>query len=389
LSGVTVNSGRIRTEKRNDTLVARVTAGDLNAADAGQDIVIATGDTSVKAYSFELEQSVVEQALANQRSIRIEVPNAVLIITPSMLNGMKQDLKIDITPNDEAAISALNGIASDVDSSLLAGGQGVTVKTNLPESDWNTYAAAKLAIPDSIRAEEITAVVLRGPDGEWTTVPWKLNASGETPYIEARLSGEGNLVFLRNTKQFSDVADDFWGKQAIGEASSKLFVLGKGAESFEPESNITRAEYPTLLLRVAGFMNRSAGSSFTDVNSDDWYSRSVAIAARIGIVEGREDGSFDPQATLSRIEAMTMAGRLLDSLGFADSLPAEEVDAILGSFQDAGLIPDWARQPTAMAIKNGIIEGEGDSVNPLAELTRAQAAAIAVRLDRWMAAQTN
>ncbi|MNI28737.1 hypothetical protein D3C73_825310 [compost metagenome] len=75
---------------------------------------------------------------------------------------------------------------------------------------------------------------------------------------------------------------------------------------------------------------------------------------------------------------------MLHVLGSHVELSEEEINSILDAYEDKALIPDWARQSTALSIKHGIIEGEGHVVNPQATLTRAQAAAIAIRLDQWI-----
>jgi hypothetical protein len=131
-------------------------------------------------------------------------------------------------------------------------------------------------------------------------------------------------------------------------------------------------------------MNKNADSAFTDVTEQDWFDRSVSIAAKLGIVNGLEDGSYAPQATLTRVEAMTMVGRMLTILGLGEDMTEQEIDSILSSFDDRDSIPDWARRPTALSIKNGIIEGDSGLIHPQDALTRAQAAAIAVRINDWI-----
>ncbi|MBP1991929.1 S-layer homology domain-containing protein [Paenibacillus eucommiae] len=384
---VTVNEKPVNVDIQEGVLSAHITLKDIEST-GSKDIVIASQDTTVKGYSFRIDKAVGQLAVSQQRKLIIDVPAARLVLTPDMLTGMEQDLEIKISPNSDKAISALTEIAASVDATLLASGEGAAIETNLPANNWKSYMDVRLAIPDTIQAEDITAVVLMGPDGNWTQVPWKLapaapaNPGNKTAYANIQLTGEGNLVFIRNTKAFKDVAPSFWGKASISEAAAKLFVVGKAVDSFEPESKITRAEYPTILLRVAGLMNKTAKASFTDVKEGDWFNRSVSIAAQLGIVNGLAEGLYAPQAPVSRIEAMTMAGRLLNVLGISSDIGEEEVQQILSAFKDRDLIPDWGRASAALSIKYGIIEGENNNVNPRDVLTRAQAAAIAVRLNR-------
>jgi hypothetical protein len=158
--------------------------------------------------------------------------------------------------------------------------------------------------------------------------------------------------------------------------------MGKSSTSFDPEAKVTRAEYPTILLRVAGLMNRDANSAYSDVSEASWYNRSVAIASELGIVAGNSDGTYAPNASLSRMEAMVMVGRTIGVLGIAETLSNEEVNKLLGTFEDGASVPAWARASVALTIKHGIILGEKGRINTQAPLNRAQAAAIAVRLDK-------
>ncbi|WP_079912356.1 S-layer homology domain-containing protein [Paenibacillus sp. 32352] len=382
-SEITINQQRMNAEKQDNVLVADITAANVDTAGSG-DIVITSLDNTVRGYTFRVDPAVVQHAVSKQRNLVIDVPLARLTLTPNQLQDLKGNLEVHIFQNESYELGELGSIADSLDSTLLGAGQGVSIKTNIPASNWSNYVPLRVPVPGSIDSSHLTAVMLKNPEGAWTPLPWKLNHSGNGSYVDVQLTGNGNIAFIRNEKTFSDVEDGYWGKDSISHAAAKLFVLGKDKDQFDPESHITRAEYPTILLRAAGMMNKNGQASFTDVNSGDWYERSVSVAAQMGIVNGFADGTFAPQATLTRIEAMTMAGRLLKALGLADEISKEEADQLLSTFSDAASVPEWARIPAAICIKNGIIEGDNSRVNPQDELTRAQAAAIAVRLDSWI-----
>lgn len=376
-----VNDMPLATEWQNDRLVARITKEAAAAVKSG-DLVISSQDKLVKSYTFIIDNEARQQAVDKKQNIRLELPAASLTVKPEMLAGMTEALEIAVSPNGNETVTGLSAIAKELQATMLGDGHGVSIETNIPDSAWNNYVTARVPVPADVLARDITAVILRAADGSWTTLPWKLDIAGNEAFAEVQLTGKGSLAFVRNTNGYTDVPDDFWGKGVIEDASGKLFVLGKGEGRFDPAAQVTRAEYPTILLRVAGLMNKTAEAAFTDVGPDNWFHRSVAIAAGQGIVNGFGDGSFGPYATLSRVEGMVMAGRLLGKLGADEEMTEEEVSGILSGFQDGASIPDWARKPAALAIKKGIIEGEDNRINPEDTLTRAQAAAIAVRLDR-------
>lgn len=379
---VTVNGQPVVTEWNGLTAVIRIT--DKEAA-AGSDLTVSSTDPAARAFSIHVDQNVVKQAVSAKKKVIIEVPMGRLVLEPENLTALNGELVVGIGQNSTADQQAMKTIADQQGFTLMAAGQGVTVTANLPAGSWTPALAAKIAIPSPVAANEITAVVLKDAAGNWTTVPWKLDSSGTA--VNVQLTGEGSLYFIRNQKTFKDMPAD-WGKDGIAAASAKLFVLGKAADTFDPTGKVTRAEYPTILLRVAGLMNKQAPSAgFSDVGSSSWYNRSVSIAAQLGIVTGFEGGKYAPQDTLTRMEAMTMLGRLLTLVSPSSEISEAEVTAILAGFTDKDKVPAWARQAVALSIKNGIILGEGNKVNPSSPLTREQAAAIAIRLDQLITAK--
>lgn len=378
----TLNDAPVKAEWKDNILVATITAKDV-AAVGNDEIVIASGDKASIHYMLRFERGAVEAAAAAGKRIVIDLPNAKLTLTPEQLKLLTEDLEIQIYPNGATERSAAGALATSLNVELLGDGMGTTVRTNMPASSFER-TWAKVAIPEHIRIQDITAVVLQSPDGHWTPVPWTIDMLGNDAYAEAALTGEGSLFFLRNENSFADVPADFWGKPSIQNAAAKLFVLGKGENSFDPESSVTRAEFPTILLRAAGFMNQAGESDFRDVGDGDWFQRSVGIAARLGVVNGMADGSYAPQATLTRIEGMTMVGRLLGVMGIGADLSDQETETLLSGFADGASVPDWARKPAALAVKYGIILGIDSNIDPSGQLTRTQAAAIAERIDKLL-----
>lgn len=365
------------------TAVLHIKDGDA-AADGSGDIVIASRETAATGFSITADRGIVQLAVTAKKKIVIDVPLGQLTLAPENLSGLSEPLKISIGSNAAADREAMITAAAAQGFTVLGGGQGVTVRVNLAAGKWAPALAGRLAIPAGIAAEDITAVVLRNSAGLWTTIPWKLDAGGSA--VNIRLTGEGSLFFVNNAKTFRDVAKGFWAEQSISDASGKLFVLGTSSDTFAPQSKVTRAELPTILLRVAGLMNNTAAKqNFKDVAESSWYFRSVSIAADLGIVTGLGEGTYAPQSTLTRMEAMVMVGRLLNAVSAGgDSIEDAEVEQILSAFTDKDDIPAWAKNSIALSIKYGIIRGANGKVNPAGALTRAEAAAMANRLDEFI-----
>ncbi|MFD2332460.1 S-layer homology domain-containing protein [Cohnella sp. GCM10020058] len=379
----TLNGKEAKSELGTDG-IARITLTAEDTAAAGEgDLTLGLKEGSALGYEFHIASAAVRQLADAGKKLIVQLPTGKLTLTKDQLSGVKGDLTLTAAANAEGDIAAMRTIAAGQKVTMLGTGSGLTFKANLAESGWMNGVITELNVPDGVKADEVTAIVLKDANGNWTTVPWSKTKDG----FRIKLTGEGSLFLISSAKSFADVKDSYWGRQSIQEAAAKMFVQGKSDQQFDPESKITRAEYPTLLLRVAGLMNQNASSSFSDVSAESWYARSVAIASKLGLANGLAGGVFKPQETLSRVQAMTMAGRLLTLTGNVEPLSATEIDNLLAGFKDRASIPAWAREQVALSIKYGIIQGENLYIRPEDALTRSQAAAIAMRLDRLIAGE--
>lgn len=104
---------------------------------------------------------------------------------------------------------------------------------------------------------------------------------------------------------------------------------------------------------------------FTDADAiSEWAGKAVAWAAANGVVEGREDGSFDPQADVTRAEVAVMLYRLAGEPEVADTALA---------FADAADVPEWAVKAVAWAVSEGVVNGYTDNTfKANANITRAE-----------------
>jgi len=160
---------------------------------------------------------------------------------------------------------------------------------------------------------------------------------------------------------------------------------GVGANLYAPEVVMKRCDFILMLYRAAGMPpvniaaeDESASGSngvtgFGDVAPDAYYAEAVAWAKEAGITSGTSEGTFSPQASLTRQQAFTFVYRAFPTLGIEHT----EADAEnLSIFEDAQELSDYAILPAAKLVELGIVEGSGSRLNPLSTLTRAQMAKI-------------
>ena len=176
---------------------------------------------------------------------------------------------------------------------------------------------------------------------------------------------------------FTDVPASHWAYASIERAAQLGYVTGVGGGRFEPSRQLTRAEFVTMLYRLAGKPAVSAPASFSDVGTTAWYYDAVCWAAENGYVNGTGAGTFSPDGKITRQEVVTILFRYGGAQTGAEVLLYSVYD---GQYTDSGAIAPWARSAMYWAVYNGVITGtSAAAVSPTATATRAEVAAIFVR----------
>ena len=176
-------------------------------------------------------------------------------------------------------------------------------------SDKTVYAGWEATgVPDKLNGDDHFAYVIGYPDGK---VHPKGNISrAETATIFFRLLKadirDGNLTA---DNDFSDVANGQWHNKAISTMAKLGIVKGRCADRFDPDASITRAEFAAICARFNTKPVENSGS-FSDI-SGHWAENEIERAAAFGWISGYPDGTFHPDARITRAEAMTMINRVL------------------------------------------------------------------------------
>ena len=174
---------------------------------------------------------------------------------------------------------------------------------------------------------------------------------------------------VKSSKNFADVNDDMWFAGFVNRLGNMMIVSGDEKGNFNPDNDITRAEFIKLLVSVLGCHKPALVSDFDDVGENDWYNSYVASAKEAGFVSGY-DNKVMPKAAITRQDAAVMAVGALEKYGVI--LNSADL-----SFDDGDTISDYATESVAKAIGGGIMNGMGDgSFAPGGNMTRAQAAVV-------------
>ena len=112
------------------------------------------------------------------------------------------------------------------------------------------------------------------------------------------------------TVEFEDVPADAWYAKPVNTLASLGILSGVGNGRFDPDRSITRAEFTVIAMK---FANTSGGgvNIFSDVNEDDWFYSAVVDSTQYGWINGYPDGTFRPEATISRAEVTVIVNHML------------------------------------------------------------------------------
>ena len=136
------------------------------------------------------------------------------------------------------------------------------------------------------------------------------------------LTDEARREYQTDRSAYSDVPSGLWYSTSVATLSSMGVITGYPDGTFRPTANITRAEFATLLSRLSG-ADSARGAAFSDVSAH-WARKAIAAVSAKGWVSGYPDGTFRPNANITRAEAMAMLNRMLGRL------PESERDLLPG-----------------------------------------------------------
>ncbi len=150
------------------------------------------------------------------------------------------------------------------------------------------------------------------------------------------------------TTRFTDVKEDDWFYKAVSYLDSKNYYYTTEGETFNPNAPITRAEFVELAY-FATELSTAKSMKFTDVPKDHKYYTAITAASAAGLVNGYEDGSFKPDATITRAEVVTVVNRLVALIANEKMVSKTRVD---NHFND--IDGHWAEYQIIMASNNNV-----------------------------------
>ncbi len=174
-------------------------------------------------------------------------------------------------------------------------------------------------------------------------------------------------------KTFADITEH-GSRTAIEALAARGIINGKTEDSFEPDASMTRAEFAAIIVRGLGLPANGIEHVFADVAESDWFCPYVNAAYTYGIVNGESDTEFAPNGTITREEAATMVARAAKLCGMETGMEATAARDILAGFVDYVTASDWAVTSLAFCYDAEILPDDAMEILPQQPVTRAEIA---------------
>lgn len=290
----------------------------------------------------------------------------------------KTNFTVDLTYYSVNGIKDIYVLTKDGSEPLVDGAiTEINFVSDLYYSYDDHYADGATLKYDKVATEATRATVKKAADGK-VSATVTATVTDDTWVAVLVMDETGNFAisnpwWIKSTA-FPDVAGDAWYFDAVTFLENLGLVQGNEKGLFEPDKNVTRAEFATMLYNYGMQVNAFDGVTpvkFGDVDSkDQWFYDAVTTLAGTGAINGYPDGNFYPNRTITRAEMASMIYRFLGL--------NEEFD---NQFSD--VVNESAWYYNAVTILGGlnIVNGMGDGTFAPAETAnRAQAAQIVVNV---------
>lgn len=329
--------------KRDGTVTTTTTDTD------GNETAVVENPDGTREVRVEQADGTSASAVADQAGrIQAEVSLSSRAVSAAQKDGEAVTLPIPNIP--------ISG--SSEDASL--------VEIDLPRS----AGAVKVEIPTEDAGPGTVAVIVN-EDGTETVVKKSVALDGG---LTLTLETGATVKIVDNRKDFDDTYDH-WAEDAIAFATAHEMFGGTSADTFSPDTPMTRGMLAVVLHRFEDTPNHTFTGSFEDVAPGSWYADGIHWMADNGIIGGYGDGNFGANDSITREQLATILYRYADVMGYGTSGGAS-----LNRFSDVDNVSGYAVEAMGWAVENGLIGGMGDgTLAPQGSATRAQVATILMR----------
>ncbi|MEK3885534.1 endo-1,4-beta-xylanase [Paenibacillus sp. PL2-23] len=346
--------------------------------DGGKKQIAIEVPKQANALAYEIE--LPAQSLNGEQhfTLQMKTEHATLNIPSNMLSGKASNAPISIRVA-KASTEGMNAAAREQIG-------------DRPVLDLNVYLGNEQLEWNNPEAPVIISVPYVPTEGELAQpnaiVVWYIAGNGDISSIpNGRYDAASGTVIFHTTHfstyavasvvtSFDDLAGVPWANQAIDAMAARDVIRGTAEHTFSPTAAMKRGDFIALLVRALELQSAGADTAtFIDVKASAYYHQELAIAQKLGIATGFEDGTFRPDQSLSRQDMMVLTARAAAAAG-----KTLEGDGSLEGYADVSSLSAYAVASAASLSQSGIVNGKNGKLAPHESLTRAEAAVILYRI---------
>ena len=379
-----------------------VLQGLQTLAPTTQDLVISVPASSIPVGGV-VQVSVPPAALtavANaNKSLEVTTPLGDVALPPATLSQLAgqvpagDHVTITMRPTPYTLAQQIQGAVSQSQASVLAAegspvqftvdvenAAGISVGTFEP-TNGTTVGLTLLYNNTQVTGQEALKLGVYRWDStssEWVYVGGKANLTAGT--VTANANHLSTYAIFADNQSFPDI-QGYWAQNDIELMVAHHVVDGMTPTSFDPTGEVTRAQFAAMVARALGLNISATSTAFSDVPSSAWFAGDVAAAVKAGIVKGYPDGTFRPNANITREEMAAMMVRAMRAAGQPSTILSQQVSGVLSAYADRSAVEGWAQTDLAIAIQQNIVKGmTPTTLVPTADASRAQGAVMIKRL---------
>jgi hypothetical protein len=239
-----------------------------------------------------------------------------------------------------------------------------------------------LADVQPVKADHTVMVVNSiSTDGELHPVTYT-KYEQTTATMAFKPSKPGSYVITNVEVPLTDLQQHAWAIQEVQHLYGKDIIAGMSDTRFEPQGELTRAQFLQMLVKGIGKTNHTDSSAKplpTDVKSDQWYTDAIRAGLAMNIVQGRADGTFGANDRISREDMAVMLDRAMEAAKRNNNSATINADQM--KFRDQADINEYAKDAVTSMVQLGVLKGLPDSTfAPKQTANRAQGAVAVARL---------
>lgn len=343
-------------------------------------IVISIGKPEGQGIKVVLTPSQLEILKKSAKGSSIIISNAsssMSVPVPALKSvPAKSSLELSIAKGDSLSSQFTKGfpgvslIGSPVTFEMRTIDGGTSKDFTVPTGERILTA---FTVPGQLEA--YSAGVLYVQDGKVNPAPSVLTKQKDNTTV-ATVSRPGVATYAAASREvnFTDISSSY-ARSQINALAGKLLMNGTSETTFSPKRNVTRAEFASMLSRSLG-LTATTQAPFKDVKPGSWYAGHVAAAYEAGLVNGQADGTFNPNASISRQDMSVMLAKAIELLQIEPKLEGPT----RVPYGDASSLAGYAQQSielvTSLGLMNGETSGDTTYFRPQAPTTREAAAKV-------------